>query len=223
MSHSDKSKPPRPGPAACDDGRMTGSPVRTGANLGGRPASTSVHKLAEIAQELFLSKGFTETSVDDIAAAAGVSRRTFFRYFPTKADVLWVETHEELRRVRDGLAAAPAHESWRETLCRVIPAAYVPSQRQRVWALQRAELVLREPAVQGPMAPHLADWRAVVAEFAARRLGAEPTGMLPIAVSAAALSAALAAHEYWLAHPAEDLPDVMAQMLRLMLPRLEDH
>lgn len=201
---------------------MTETPVRTGVNLGGRPASTNARKLAEVAQELFLRKGFAETSVDDIATAAGVSRRTFFRYFSTKADVLWIETPEELRRVRVGLETAPEHESYREALCRVIPEAYVPASKQRDWALQRAQLVLREPAVQGPLTPHLADWRGVVAAFVARRLGVEPGDMLPFAVSAAALSANLAAHEYWVAHPEADLTEVLARMLEIMLPRVPE-
>lgn len=198
--------------------RMTESPVRTRVNLGGRPASTSPHKLAEIAQELFIRKGFSETSIDDITSAAGVSRRTFFRYFPTKADVLWIETEEELARVRQGLDAAPEQEHWRDALLRVIPACYVKSDEQRTWAMHRAQLVIREPAVQGPMAPHLSNWRRAVAAFVARRLGLDPADLLPVAVSASANSAALVAHEYWIGHPAEDLPTVMAQMLRLMLP-----
>ncbi|MBK1787105.1 acyl-CoA-like ligand-binding transcription factor [Prauserella cavernicola] len=200
---------------------MTGSPARTGANLGGRPAATSAHKLAEVAQELFLDKGFSETSVDDIAAAAGVSGRTFFRYFATKADVLWINTPIELDRVREGLEAAPAGERYQDTLCLVVPTAYVHSPRERVWALQRAELVIREPAVQAPMSPHLADFRDVVAAFVARRLDCDPADMVPVAVSASALSATMTAHEYWVSHPSEDLPSLIERMLRLMLPRLD--
>ncbi|MFE1795888.1 MULTISPECIES: acyl-CoA-like ligand-binding transcription factor [unclassified Streptomyces] len=201
---------------------MTEPLARTAVNLGGRPASTSAHRLAEIAQELFIRQGFSETSVDDIAAMAGISRRTFFRYFSTKADVLWVETQKELDRVREGLDAAPAQESCRDALCRVIPAAYRPSQSQRTWALQRAELVLHEPAVQGSLARHQADWRAMVTAFVARRVGAEATDMLPMAVGSAALSGNLIAHEYWTAHPTEDLPTVMTRMLQLMLPRFDN-
>lgn len=44
--------------------------------------------ISEVAQELFVSQGYDATTVDQIAAAAGMSRRTFFRYFSTKEDVL---------------------------------------------------------------------------------------------------------------------------------------
>ena len=63
---------------------------------GGRPAVTSAHELAAVAQRLFIAHGFDETSVDDIATAAGISRRTFFRYFSTKADVCFADSPAEL-------------------------------------------------------------------------------------------------------------------------------
>jgi TetR/AcrR family transcriptional regulator, regulator of mycofactocin system len=45
----------------------------------------------DAAMELFASKGFNETTVDEIVEAAGISQRSFFRYFPTKSDVLAYE------------------------------------------------------------------------------------------------------------------------------------
>jgi AcrR family transcriptional regulator len=42
----------------------------------------------DAAMDLFSRKGFNETTVDEIAEAAGISQRSFFRYFPTKSDVL---------------------------------------------------------------------------------------------------------------------------------------
>jgi len=46
-----------------------------------------------------LERGFGATSVDDIASRAGVSRATFFNYFPTKSDVLWVEVDQAIGRL----------------------------------------------------------------------------------------------------------------------------
>jgi AcrR family transcriptional regulator len=74
---------------------------------GGRPAATSAQELAQIAQTLFLERGYDEVSVADITTAAGVSRRTFFRYLPSKADVLWVATPAEMARLHRLLAEAP--------------------------------------------------------------------------------------------------------------------
>lgn len=55
----------------------------------GRPRATSRATIAEAATELFLERGYAETTVADITRRAGVSRSSFFNYFSTKADVLW--------------------------------------------------------------------------------------------------------------------------------------
>lgn len=55
----------------------------------GRPRASSHETLAEAACELFLEQGYEATSIADIARRAGVSRSSFFNYFPSKADVIW--------------------------------------------------------------------------------------------------------------------------------------
>ena len=70
----------------------------------GRPRSSSREALEEAATELFLEHGYQATTVDDIAARAGVSRATFFNYFPTKSAVLWVEVDRALGNLDQTLA-----------------------------------------------------------------------------------------------------------------------
>lgn len=67
---------------------MTRSRGKPSARIGRRP-STSKEELAAIGIELFMEAGFDETSIDDIAEAADIARRTFFRYFPSKNEVAW--------------------------------------------------------------------------------------------------------------------------------------
>ncbi|GGJ55985.1 acyl-CoA-like ligand-binding transcription factor [Streptomyces brasiliensis] len=197
----------------------TGMRGRTSGNLGGRPALTSAHRLAEVAQELFLTKGFAETTIADITAAAGVSQRTFFRYFTTKADVLWVETSAEQARLQALLDAAPPEEPYHEVLYRAIPAALHHPPEEHTWALHRAQLLLTAPAVQAQAAARYAEWRASVTRFAAARLDSPPDDLLPTAVGAAALTATLTAHEYWITHPTDDLPTLLERLLQLLIPR----
>ena len=79
-----------------------GGPVRRG-----RPPGTSARELELVALRLFGERGFEQTTVDDIAAGAGVSRRTFFRYFDSKAEVLWSEFDTEVSTIRTLLNDVP--------------------------------------------------------------------------------------------------------------------
>jgi mycofactocin system transcriptional regulator len=183
---------------------------------GGRPAVTTAHELAAVAQRLFVARGFDETSVDDIAGAAGISRRTFFRYFPTKADVCFADSPAELARLREGLAAADPGEPYRPAIVRSVVAALRFPPEEREWAWQRAQLVLGEPVLQAHATRIYAQWRGVAAEFARGR--PHHDDLFPVAVGHAVLAATLAAHEHWIAHPGSDLGAALTRMLDLLLP-----
>lgn len=186
---------------------------------GGRPSSTSPHELAAAAQRLFLAKGFDETSVEEIASAVGVSRRTFFRYFPTKADVLWVESPTELASLRDAVAAADPATPYEKVLATAIVDAlrYPPDQRE--WEFQRAQLVLTVPSVQGNASIRFDEWRGAAAEFVARRTGGRADDLFPIAVGNAVIAAMVTAHHYWITHPESELEDALTASFALLLPR----
>jgi AcrR family transcriptional regulator len=66
--------------------------------------------LVAAAVELFRSKGYEDTTIDDIAAAAGVGRRTFFRYFPSKEDAISPDHETGLARVAQVFDGAGPHE-----------------------------------------------------------------------------------------------------------------
>lgn len=70
----------------------------------GRPRASSRETLAEAACELFLEKGYDDTSIADIARRAGVSRSSYFNYFASKADVLWAALDERLTELDERLA-----------------------------------------------------------------------------------------------------------------------
>jgi AcrR family transcriptional regulator len=60
-------------------------------------------RLAVSALDLFEKQGYDSTTVDDISAAVGISRRTFFRYFAAKEDAVFTDQARYLARLRDGL------------------------------------------------------------------------------------------------------------------------
>src|SRR3954453_14166115 len=90
-----------------DGTRMTDDVLARPANRRGRPPGPSARELELAPVRLFTEQGFHETTVDQIAAAAGVSRRTFFRYYDAKADVLWNEFDTEVETIRSLLAGSP--------------------------------------------------------------------------------------------------------------------
>jgi AcrR family transcriptional regulator len=53
-----------------------------------RKRRETLQRISEVALELFIAKGYEATTLDEIAAAAGISRRTFFYYFDSKEDIL---------------------------------------------------------------------------------------------------------------------------------------
>lgn len=182
----------------------------------GRPAVTSRAELERCALELFAQRGFQATTVDDIAAAAGIGRRTYFRYFASKNDAVWGEFDRGLAEFRVGLAAAdpaqPLLDALREAVLAFnhVEAAELPRHRDRM------ALILRVPALQAHSTLRYAAWRAVVAEFAAERLGEPVDGLLPQLVAHSCLGAALTAYEQWLRRPDARLPALLDAALRAL-------
>jgi mycofactocin system transcriptional regulator len=175
----------------------------------GRPPVTSREELEQICLELFIRHGFTETTLDDIAAAAGIARRTFFGYYSSKNDVVWGDFDALLRGMEDWLAHDAADRPLLETLTEAVvrfndlPAEAVPAHRRRM------ALILHTPALQAHSTLRYADWRRVVARFAARRLDQPADGLLPQLVGHLALGVALTAYEQWLGDEAADLPALL--------------
>lgn len=183
---------------------------------GGRPAATSHAQLAHIALELFADRGFDATTVDDIAGAARIGRRTFFRYFSSKNDVVWGDFDAELRRMREFLAARPGDEPYLTSLRLAVLDFNTFAPAETPWHRRRIALILTVPALQAHSTLRYAAWRDVVARFTARRLGVAPDSPLPRAVAYALLGVCVAAYEQWLADKNADLLPLLDANLRLL-------
>src|ERR1700745_855610 len=84
------------------------------------PPATSSRELRQIALRLFVENGFDNTKVEQITAEAGVSERTFFRYFASKSSVLWTEFEAEVEAIRAALAAVPDEVPMMEAIRRAV-------------------------------------------------------------------------------------------------------
>ncbi len=169
------------------------------AALRGRPPSTSRVLVQQVALELFERRGFEQTTVEDIAAALGIGRRTLFRYFESKNDIVWGEFDRVLARVREDLA----HQGEDVALIDAVAAAAVSSNHypleQQPQLRVRMTLITTVPALQAHSMLRYADWRAVIAEYAARRRGERPGDLVPQTLAYAALGASIAAFSAWVA------------------------
>ncbi|MBH0774727.1 mycofactocin system transcriptional regulator [Nocardia bovistercoris] len=177
----------------------------TGTAGRGRPRGTSKRELELIAMRLFSEHGFDNTTVEQIAAAAGVSGRTFFRYFPTKAEVLWSQFDDEVTNLRTAFATVGDDEPMMTAVRRVVVNANryraedVPELRVRM------QLVGTIPALAATAGAHYDAWERAVSGFAARRLGQPEDALIPLAVGRTTLAAARAAFDAWLAAADADL------------------
>ncbi|GHB08374.1 TetR family transcriptional regulator [Streptomyces chryseus] len=102
----------------------TSSPSETPETAAGSRAAAQRLKmrreLSAAAMELFATKGYEATTVDEIAAAGGVARRTFFRHFRSKEEAIFPDHDDTLVRAEAVLNAAPPHEHPLDTVCRGI-------------------------------------------------------------------------------------------------------
>ena len=158
-----------------------------------------------MAMLLFSDHGFDATTVDDIAAAAGIGRRTFFRYFGSKNDVVWGRFAEGLADFRRSLAATPADVPLAEALRQAIVAFNALPPEQVAVHRQRMLLILTVSSLQAHSTLMYAEWRAVVADFVAARTGARADDLRPQLAGHVMLGAAVAAYEHWLADEQSEL------------------
>lgn len=182
----------------------------------GRPAATSRGELERICLAIFSEQGFDVTSVDEIAAAAGIGRRTFFRYFKSKNDAVWGEFDTQLAAFARWFADCPAEIPVGEAI-RSGVIAFNSFDAQATESLRnRMRLILSSPSLQAYSTLRYAAWREVVARFAASRLGGAPEDLVPRTLGHLALGAALSAYEQWLAHEDTDLIDLLRTSLTLL-------
>ncbi|MFL5359308.1 TetR family transcriptional regulator [Archangium sp.] len=128
-------------------------------------------ELGEVALHLFIQRGFAETTIEDIAEAAGISRRTFFRYFEAKEDVVLWRLRYSSEQLGAALETRPADEppllAVRNAL-EVMHESY-QSDPERYRAYLR--FLLETPRIRAQLLDTREQWRALLARTLAARLG----------------------------------------------------
>ena len=185
-----------------------GAPVQLG-----RRRITTRAELEHVAFELFERQGYEGTTVDDIASAAGIGRRTFFRYFASKNDVPWGNFAAELDRMRAWLAGCPADTPLMDAIrLAIVDFNTVPTE-DLVWHRRRMRLILDVPVLMSHSMLRFAEWRQVIADYVAERTGVPSCALLPQTIAYASLGAAIAAYEQWL-HADGELTTLLDEAMR---------
>lgn len=158
---------------------------------------------------LFARDGYEQTTVEGIAAEAGVSVRTFFRYFSGKRHVLFGDVaFERITRLRSLLADRPAAEDPLESVRAVLDANDFTDPEELEQIRLRMRLMLDQPSLVPTYLMTIQELRQEVALFVADRRGLSPAHPFPLLVSAAAATAWDVALHAWAAGHAENLAEL---------------
>jgi AcrR family transcriptional regulator len=175
-------------------------------------------ELEAAALRLFGERGFDAVTVDDIAAEADVSRRTFFRYFASKEDVLLADHHVQLARLREAMAARPADEAILTALRNALLSITGDFEERRERVILRGRIMRETPSLQARSLVHQKAWEDAMQQMVADRLGVDPVlDLRPGVVAATALAAMRVAFNNWLnAGATGDLIGMTAEALDLL-------
>ena len=145
--------------------------------------------LALAAMDLFAAQGFEATTVDQIADAAGVGRRTFFRYFRSKEDVVFPGHDEQLTEVVELLESAGGDEQPLTVVGRTAEMVLDMYLVEPEVSLKRFALTRQVPSLRDKEIASIDRYQRVFARYLRERFAAEDNGDLRAAVAAAAIVA----------------------------------
>ena len=188
-----------------------------GLTLRERNKARARAEIADAALRLFIDRGFDGVTVEEIVSAAGVSRRTFFRYFESKEDALLAEYPELNARLGDALAITGELNA--------VDAIRAGLHTMADWYIEQSDAVLARSQVIRAKSMNvgarnlelLSQWERNVAEAVAERLGAQPGDLVPRAAAAMIVGAFRAALTEWVKSQCkQDLHALIDQALDLI-------
>jgi AcrR family transcriptional regulator len=182
--------------------------------------------LSDAAEALFLSRGFERTTVEQIAHAAGVSRRTFFRYYESKEDVLVDRSDRLGESLYAELAARPSEEpplpAIRNALVPAVEAGIEDADFIR-WVIR----VLREKsALRRAMMERRNRLEERIAALMAARLHSGPNDNTPMLLAFVTRALHDTAYNAWYDHETDDiagLVDGLIARLRAVVADMPGH
>ncbi|GIM83126.1 TetR family transcriptional regulator [Winogradskya consettensis] len=147
---------------------------RSGGGARARARQAMQAQVAEIVMDLVLERGYEETTVEDICAAAEISRSTFFRYFPSKEAALFGASADAGERLLEALVGRPEGETAWVAMRRALDPLIeqYAAHDERVRRLTR--LVVTTPVLAASHREKNGRWQELLRPEIARRLGSDP-------------------------------------------------
>jgi AcrR family transcriptional regulator len=204
--------PPGPGQAA-DPGHAAG--LRERKKLATRKA------LGMAAMRLAVQRGLDNVLIDDIAAEAGVSPRTFSNYFSSKYEAICALAMDRSRQIGAALRGRPAAEPLWDAITHAVLQQYAAADQapDKDW-ITGVRLVISSPLLQGEYLKSSYVMQHVLADAIAERTGDDAgRDMFPLVIAGAVTAATQVAMERWLF---TDPPVALAPLIRLALRQLTE-
>src|SRR6266480_3558017 len=179
-------------------------------------------ELAQLAADLFVEKGYDETTIDDLAAAAGMSKRTFFRYFASKEELVMGKYEVLGEQLAEDLAARPADEpiwaSLRQVFGRLVE--YSESEARGTASVAMEKIVRDHPALNASYLERLSRIQELVLDEVRTRTGRpDPADPRTAAIVGAAFSCLIAAWTTWLTtNQAQPFGELLDQAMDAIQP-----
>ncbi|WWP84098.1 TetR family transcriptional regulator [Bradyrhizobium sp. 26S5] len=168
-------------------------------------------RLTRAAMALFLERGFEATTLDDIVAAADISRRTFFHYFASKEDVVFAWQEDGSTALIAAVAARPATESMLQAAENAI--AEMVRQLDPREAVALAKLKRDNPALQARDQVKYEKLERDLADALLKRAGNKADRMRARLVAMITTGAMRVGGDLWAADGAREKPDLLAKRI----------
>jgi AcrR family transcriptional regulator len=161
-------------------------------------------QIAEVAFNVFAERGFDAVTATEVAEAAGISRASFFRYFESKEDAVFVAQEEMGAKIAARLLERPAGEDAWSALRYSLDPVIATYRESPTHALARLRLIRSTTKLRAHQLERFDQWKQLIGSAMAERLGAHAIDVRTEAMVAAALSSLNAASSRWAASDGAD-------------------
>ena len=168
-------------------------------------------RLEQAAMELFIERGFEQTTVAEIAGRAGLTERTFFRHFADKREVLFWGQDALRELLVSGVAAAPESAAPIDAVAAALEAAGAVLQERREYARRRQAVIAADTGLRERELIKLASLASALADALRRRGVTDPAASL---TAEAGIAVFKIAFERWVNQAGQpDLPQLIGESL----------